>query len=626
MHTTRPSLHTFTLFCASIATLAILSVAAVPVSAAETETELLDILRSDAAGGEKAIACKKLAIHGSNTAVPELAKLLPNPHLSSWARIALEVIPGTEADEALRMATQTLDGRLLVGTINSIGVRQDAGAVEILGTRLQDSDPDVASAAAIALGRIGNEPATKLLQQALQIASGDVRSAVAEGYLLCAERLHGDDKSGAATEIYDQIRNAELPMQRIVEATRGAILSRHEDGIALLMETFRSDNKKLFQLALGTAREFPGGDVDHALAKELTRATPQRAALIVQAMADRTETVVLDAVLQAAQSGDKQVRVSAIDALKRVGDVSVLSPLLTIALDQDTELAQAAKDTLAELPGAGVDATIVAMLPDATGKSYPLLIDLVGSRRIDAVPDLVRALEHSDPAVRAAALIALGETVSLQKLPLLVEQVVAPKRSEDAAIARQALKAASVRMPDREACAAELASAIGRAPAETKTVLLEILSDVSGTTALQTLATSAKSSDPELQDTASRLLGKWNNLDAAPVLLDLSTTAPAEKYQVRALRGYIGLARKFSMPERNRAEMCKQALDVASRVDEQRLVLDVLKLHPSVAGLKLAIDAKQIPAVKDDATAAALEIAQQLRKKGVDVSRLKPGA
>ena len=626
MHTTRPYLRSFTLFVASIATLAILSVAAVPISAAETEAELLAVLRSDAPGGEKAIVCKKLAIHGSNAAVAELAKLLPNPQLSSWARLALEVIPGDEADEALRSATQTLDGRLLVGTINSIGVRQDAGAVEILGSRLQDNDPEVAAAAAVALGRIGNDAATQLLQQALQIASGDVRSAVAEGYLLCAERLRGDDKSGAATEIYDEIRKAELPMQRIVEATRGAILSRNEDGIALLMETFRSDDKKLFQLALGTAREFPGGEVDQALAVELTRATPQRAALIVQAMADRPDTVVLDAVLQAAQTGDKQVRVSAVDALKRVGDLSVLSPLLTIALDQDAELAQAAKDTLAELPGDGVDAKIVAMLPDATGESYPLLIELVGSRRIDAVPDLVRALDHSDPAVRGAALIALGETVSLEKLSLLIDQVVAPKRAEDAAVARQALKSASVRMPDREACAAELDSAIGRAPATTKTVLLEILSDVGGTNALQTLATSAKSSDPELQDTASRLLGKWNNLDAAPVLLDLSTTAPAEKYQVRALRGYIGLARKFSMPERNRAEMCKQALDVANRIDEQKLVLDVLKLHPSVAGLKLAIDAKSIPAIKADATDATAEIAQQLRKKGVDVSRLMSGS
>ncbi|WP_167546836.1 HEAT repeat domain-containing protein [Stieleria maiorica] len=593
--------------------------------AAESESDLIAVLRSDAPEAEKAVVCKKLAIEGSPAAVGELAKLLSNPRLSSWARIALEVIPGQEADEALRQATQSLDGRLLVGVINSIGVRRDAAAVGALAARLQDSDSEVASAAAVALGRIGNDAATKSLQQSLVSTSGTTRNAVAEGYLLCAERLQAEDKSGAATEIFDEIRSADLPLQRIVEATRGAILSRDQDGIPLLLETFRSNDKKLFQLALSTAREFPGGEVDLALADELTRAAPSRAALIVQAMADRPQTVVLEAVVQAARSGDKHIRLSAIDALKRVGDVSSLPVLLDIASGQDAELSQTAKDTLAEIPSDGVNARLVALLPEAEGNRYPLLIELVGRRRIDAVPDLVNALQHSDPAVRSAALIALGETVSLEKLDLLITQVLAPSRPEDVATAQQALKSASVRMPDRDACAAKLAVAMQQAPATTKTWLLETLSEVGGTTALQTLAMSAKSDDAELQDAGSRLLGKWNNLDAAPVLIDLAKTAPEEKYQVRALRGYIGLARKFNMPERDRVEMCQRALDQASRIDEQKLVLDVLKLHPSVAALKLAIQAKRIPALKEEATDATAEIAQTLRKKGVDISRILSG-
>ena len=38
------------------------------------------------------------------------------------------------------------------GMINSIGVRQDAKAVDLLTTKLQDPDAEVASAAAVALG------------------------------------------------------------------------------------------------------------------------------------------------------------------------------------------------------------------------------------------------------------------------------------------------------------------------------------------------------------------------------------------------------------------------------------------------------------------------------------------
>ena len=36
---------------------------------------------------KKAIACKQLAIHGTKQAVPELAKLLHDEQLASWARI-----------------------------------------------------------------------------------------------------------------------------------------------------------------------------------------------------------------------------------------------------------------------------------------------------------------------------------------------------------------------------------------------------------------------------------------------------------------------------------------------------------------------------------------------------------
>src|SRR5262249_23871305 len=95
---------------------------------AEKEKELIAVLRSDAPKAEKAISCKKWAIDGSSAAVPELAKLLPDPQLSSWARIALEAIPGDAADEALRKATESLQDNLLVGVINSLGVRRDAKA------------------------------------------------------------------------------------------------------------------------------------------------------------------------------------------------------------------------------------------------------------------------------------------------------------------------------------------------------------------------------------------------------------------------------------------------------------------------------------------------------------------
>ena len=116
-------------------------------------------------------------------------------------------------------------------------------------------------------------------------------------------------------------------------------------------------------------------------------------------------------------------------------------------------------------------------------------------------------------------------------------------------MALAALKTASVRMPDREACAEELTAALEKTPVTTKIALLKILGDVAGTKSLQTIGIAAKNSDPQIQDVASELLGNWQTIDAAPVLLDLVKAAPEDKFRIRAMRGYIKIARQFSMPD-----------------------------------------------------------------------------
>ena len=175
-------------------------------SFAEDEAELIGILQSDAPKAEKALTCKKLAIWGSAKAVPSLAALLPDPELTSWARIALEAIPNPAVDQAFREALASLEGRPLVGVINSIGVRRDAKAVAGLVERINDDDAAVASAAAVALGHIGNQPATTALQAALSRYGAS--SAIAEGCILCAEKLLAKGNPKEAAKLYDEVRGA----------------------------------------------------------------------------------------------------------------------------------------------------------------------------------------------------------------------------------------------------------------------------------------------------------------------------------------------------------------------------------------------------------------------------------
>lgn len=610
---------------ASIALSSLASPCFAQVDQISAEPELIAILASnDAPRADKAMACKRLTVYGSPAAVPELAKLLSDAELASWTRIALEAIPGSEADVALRDACASLSGKLLVGTINSIGVRRDQAAVEMLTGQLSNSDPQVAVAAAFALGKIGGAKATTGLQAALASDSETVRSAAASGCVLCAEQALAAGDAAGAIEVYDQVRSAKVPEQRIVEATRGAIIAHGADGIPLLVETLRSPERKLFYVALQTAREIPSQELATALLAEVASANPQRAPLIVQALADMPGTVDVQTIVElAANASSKEVRVAAIDAIGRTGDASCVAPLLKIATESE-DLVAPVKAALVNIPDEAVNQEIVTRLPEAQGDvDGQLLIEVVGLRRIEATDALIQALDSSRPTVRHSALESLGRTVAPERLGLLIKQVVSPKHGEDFDAAATALKTAAIRMPDREATAGELSAAMKDAPPAAQIAILEILGRMGGPQALKTLASYAGGDNVDLKDTSSRLMGEWMTADAAPVLLKLATTGPADKFQVRAMRGYIRIARQFVMPEPERVAMCAEAMQACKQDNERKMVLDVLQRYPSRGTLELAIKATQAGNLRDEAKTAAQRIGEKLKDDAEAQAMLK---
>ncbi|NMC19106.1 MAG: hypothetical protein GYA33_01690, partial [Thermogutta sp.] len=235
-------------------------------------------MKSDAPKADKALACKKLAVYGGESAVPALSPLLDDPELNSWARIALEVIPGPAADHALRQAAGRLEGRILIGVLNSIGVRRDAEAVDVLAKHLNGTDSDAAAAAAAALGRIGTPPAAALLESALKHSHPAVRNAAAEGMILVAEQRLASGAKGEAKELYAQVRKADVPSPRVLEAVRGLILIGDDEAFQLFLSCLKSEDRELFGIALTTAREIKTRQAAEAIAAELSQRAPAESA------------------------------------------------------------------------------------------------------------------------------------------------------------------------------------------------------------------------------------------------------------------------------------------------------------------------------------------------------------
>jgi len=125
---------------------------------------------------------------------------------------------------------------------------------------------------------------------------------------------------------------------------------------------------------------------------------------------------------------------------------------------------------------------------------------------------------------------------------------------------------------------------------------------------VETMAAAARSGDEALEDAATRLLGKWMTADAAPVLLSLATAEPGGKFKIRALRGYIRIARQFVLPDGERAEMCRQVLAAAQEDADRKAVLEILVRYPSGATLAVAEEAAKLPGLEAEAKKAADEI------------------
>ena len=300
----------------------------------QEEQQLLATLTSAGSSlHDKGVACRRLAVVGTPAAVPALARLLEDPSLAHFARIALEPMPFPEVNAALRDTMGRVQGRLLVGVVNTIGVRRDAGAIDAVEKLVTHDDAEVSDSAAAALGRIGTPDTARILERALGRAAPARRNSIADAGLSCGEELLAKSQFRAAVRLFDAIAEAEIARHIQLGATRGSILARRDQGASLLVEQLRSRDPDSVALGLKVSRELPGTKVTETLAKELPKLPAERQALLAAALGDRKDPAGRTAVLRATRSGAVEVRVASVSALVSLADPSVLPALLEAACD-----------------------------------------------------------------------------------------------------------------------------------------------------------------------------------------------------------------------------------------------------------------------------------------------------
>jgi HEAT repeat protein len=582
------------------------------------EDQLIATLKSGASLREKMEACRELSVIGSPQAVAPLADLLPDAELSHMARYGLEPLPYPEVDQAFREALSNLTGRELVGVIGSIGVRKDAQAVKPLARRLNDGDPDVAQAAARALGSIGTAAAARTLESALDRVSDENRLAFAEGLFRCAEQL----PRGAARRAYDRLREVDSPHQVRAGALRGAILIRGSGGVKLLRQSIQSGDLILVHAALRTAGEMPGTEVTTALTRTLNSLPDDTQILVLQSLGVRADPTSIPSIAARATTGSSEVRLVAIRALAEVGASAAVDPLVKLLRDGNTQIAQAAQESLAALPGPEADAAARALL-GAGDKSDRLLgIELVSRRRMmSSMPVLFTAAKDPDAQIRAAAIRRLGDMGGADELPALLDLLAYAGSGSEVEATEQALGAVLSRIDKPGSQTPKLIAHLVNAKPAQKAALIRSLGVIGDQAALE--AVCAAVPDSSVRTAALRTLASWKTADAAPELLGVARKTTDATERTIALRGYLGWASNRDLPADQRLTMCREAAGAIEQPDDKKLLLGALGRIHNLESLELIAPYLADAEVREEASAATVAIAEELLK-GDNANRVAP--
>jgi HEAT repeat protein len=588
-----------------------------PAKRAEVAAKLAGLLEGESTFEGRDFVFRELYKCGTAKEIPAVATWLGDEKFSHMARYVLESMANADADAAMRNALSSARGLALVGIVDSLGNRRDKEAAGAIAPLLKSDDTALAKAAARALGKIATPDATKGLADARASASKELKDAVTDAYLRCADAMVDARQLEDAVKIYDSFRGTAEATSIRLAAHRGLVRANPAGAAALIIEMFTSDDRAVRALAPGLAREVKGADATRALAESRSKLNPESQALLLEALADRGDPAAKTEVIAAAGSPEQVVRLAAIRTLAALGDASDVPMLVEKASKGDDKERDAARFALARLRGKDTDAAIFkAMSADAPEKSTEVIRALAARGAVGMVEQIMElAKKNESEPIRISALGALGALIEPRGFDALIELIGGAKSDAEREAARAAVAAAGVRLDSPDGAAQTIAAAIAKGTPPTKAALLDVLARIGGPKALDVVHKVLADGPPEIvYDAAVRALTNWREATAIPDLLYVAR-AGQKKHKVIALRG---ITRLMSLPgvTRNPEEslrLCRAMMEVAERPDEKRLVLGRLAELKDAGALELAAAQLKDPALRDEAASAVLRISTAMK-------------
>lgn len=533
------------------------------------------------------------ATHPSDELVPALLRVLEDPEVAARTD-ALDALAGTRSPDARRAIERALSDRSTTVRAHAVLALSAAGpdALVALLDRVHDPEGDVRAAAAAALGRIGDPRAALALVGISQDPIPEVRLAATRALGSLSSEVAARALAGLVHDPIPEVRLAALrglqdhpdpttvpTLTTLAHPALATSLAGHDAlaraAITALGHIDSADARRaLLDVALDPRATRARDAVEALLAHPerlrlesdaiLTRVTRENVEVLAQLLGRIGGDGVADALLDllgradsspgAAGAGTSGAAAATLRALGRTGSDRALRALLermTSARPRTSHIRfagcargaidPALLDALTAWSDVrhGLDPLALDPLAEALGRldlschddlaAMLRLLGLTGNDR--AGPQLISALRHSSPAIRAVAAEGLGRSLS----PAGLAPLTAALSDIDARV--RAAAATSLRaMPAVTLLPALTARWRDPAPVERGALLLAIGHALA---AVDLPSTARAQSLPLLLDAAAR--GPWRTRAAAVRALG-SVAATGDAPALRALEAYAGPA------------------------------------------------------------------------------------
>jgi HEAT repeat protein len=377
-------------------TAVLLPLLAVSTQAAD-ESALIATVESSAASGDRAEACRSLLDAGTARCIPALAAALDDEGVGHAALHTLERLPHPEAAAALRKALTSLSEPLKASVADALGWRKDPLAVPLLAPLLADPDDTLATASALALGRIGDAAAEAALTTAISQARPAVKQANLEGLLLCAEARLQAGGTSAAISLYQRILAASPPPAVKAAANRG-LLAADEPGRAERLVRWITGNDPLERRV---ALQFLPDLRDAAAVLPLLPQWKSLPAAARIALLENQRLLGPEApalAITAAQGDDADVRLAALRVMGGMNSPALVPVLANAAFNGPKPEQLLARNSLASITGPGINDAILKRIEQTGGAERSGLEQILRNRGNDAAatPPKFRKIKLTD--------------------------------------------------------------------------------------------------------------------------------------------------------------------------------------------------------------------------------------